>query len=50
MATYWPTDANKIPDMQDFFIDGKISHSYIKIDEGLHLTTDQSSVIMTIID
>ena len=48
--TYWPTDVNKIPDLLDFFITRKISQNYIKIEEGLELAADHSSVILTVSD
>lgn len=43
-------DGNKILNLLDFFIVSKIYQNYIKIDNGLDVTTDHSTVIMILID
>jgi len=46
--TYWPTDAQKIPDLLDLFITNGISTSYVEIQASLDLTSDHSPIIVTI--
>lgn len=46
--TYWPTDRNKIPDVVDFFITKNISLNATKVEEGLDLDSDHSSVLLTL--
>jgi len=46
--TYWPTDAQKIPDLLDLFITNGISTSYVDIQASLDLTSDHSPIIATI--
>lgn len=46
--TYWPTDLNKKPDLIDFFVLRNINASYIDIEECLDLSSDHSSIILTL--
>jgi hypothetical protein len=46
--TYWPTDANKIPDLLDFFITNGISENYISVTGSYDLSLDHTPVIATI--
>jgi endonuclease/exonuclease/phosphatase (EEP) superfamily protein YafD len=46
--TYWPADANKIPDLLDFFITSGISENYISVTGSYDLSSDHTPVIATI--
>lgn len=46
--TYWPTDPQKIPDLIDFFIYKNINKNYIDIQEGFDMSSDHSSIMLTI--
>ena len=46
--TYWPTDANKIPNLLDFFITKNISPRYVQINSSAELSSDHSPVIATV--
>jgi hypothetical protein len=46
--TYWPTDANKIPDLLDFFITNGISATYADVQPSYDLTSDHTPIIGTI--
>lgn len=46
--TYWPTDPDKVPDLLDFFISRKISTNYINLEECLDLSSDHSSIMLTL--
>jgi hypothetical protein len=46
--TYWPTDANKIPDLLDFFITNGISATYAEVQPSYDLTSDHIPIIVTI--
>jgi hypothetical protein len=46
--TYWPTDENKIPGFQDFFITNGISTTYLDIQASYDLTSDNTAIISTI--
>ena len=46
--TCWPTDANKIPDLLDFFVTSGISPSYTDIKPSYDLSSDHTPTIMTI--
>jgi len=48
--TYWPKDANKIPDLLDFFITNCISTTYLYADvqASYDLTSDHITIIVTI--
>ena len=48
IPTYWPTDANKIPDLIDFFITKGITEHSIFLENNESLISDHSPVIMTI--
>jgi len=45
--TYWPTDANKIPDLLDFITNG-ISTTYADVQASYDLTSDHTPIIVTI--
>lgn len=44
--TYWPSDHQKIPDLIDFFICKNISANYVSLEEGFHMNSDHSSIIL----
>jgi hypothetical protein len=46
--TCWPTDANKIPDLLDFFITNGISTTYVEIQASYDLTSDHTPIIATL--
>jgi len=46
--TYWPTDANKIPDLLDFFITNGISTTYADVQASYDLTSDHTPIVVTI--
>ena len=46
--TYWPTDANKVPDLLDFFILKGISSNYISMEDCFDLSSDHSPIILTL--
>jgi endonuclease/exonuclease/phosphatase family metal-dependent hydrolase len=46
--TYWPTDPNRIPDLQDFYITKNISSNYIQIKDNLELGSDHSPILLTL--
>jgi hypothetical protein len=46
--TYWPTDAQKLPDVLDFFITHGISTAYTAITPSYDLTSDHSPIIATV--
>lgn len=46
--TYWPTDANKIPDLLDFFIVSGISKFYFDVESCLDGSSDHSPVVVTV--
>ena len=48
--TYWPKDANKIPDLLDFFITNGVSTTYLYADvqASYDLTSDHITIIVTI--
>jgi hypothetical protein len=46
--TYWPTDANKIPDLLDFFIASGISSTCADVQPSYDLTSDHTPIIITI--
>lgn len=48
--TYWPTDPKKLPDLIDFFIIRNISKHFIKVEGGLHLSSDHSPIYLTVSD
>jgi len=45
--TYWPTDANIIPDLLDFFITNGISATYVDVQSSCDLTSDHTPTIVT---
>jgi exonuclease III len=47
-STYWPTDANKIPDLLDFFITNGISAKYANFQSNYDLNSDHTPIIVTI--
>jgi exonuclease III len=46
--SYWPTDANKIPDLLDFFITNGISTTYADVQASYDLTSNHTPIIVTI--
>ena len=46
--TYWPTVANKIPDLLDFFITNGISATYADVQATYDLTSYHTPIIVTI--
>nr|XP_012234580.1 PREDICTED: RNA-directed DNA polymerase from mobile element jockey-like [Linepithema humile] len=46
--TYWPTDADKISGLIDFYISKNISSNYMKIEDNLELSLDHSPIILTL--
>jgi hypothetical protein len=46
--TYWPTVANKIPDLLDFFETSGISENYISVTGRHDLSSDHTPIIATI--
>ena len=46
--TYWPTDPLKIPDLIDFFVIRKVSPNFMKIDEGLDMSSDHSPIYLAL--
>lgn len=46
--TYWPTDANKIPDLIDFFISKRISSNFLNLEDNFDLDSDHSAVILNL--
>jgi hypothetical protein len=46
--TYWPTDANKIPDLLDLVITNGISDLHSTTESNLDLGSDHSAVTITI--
>lgn len=46
--TYWPTDANKIPDLLDFFVTNGISPTNMDISSSYDLSSDHSPIIATV--
>lgn len=46
--TYWPSDANRMPDVLDFFVAKGISRNYIRVRSSLDMTSDHTPVIATI--
>jgi hypothetical protein len=46
--TYWHTDANKIPDLLDFFITNSISENYVSVTGSYDLSSDHTPIIATI--
>jgi hypothetical protein len=45
---YWPTNANKMPDLLDFFITNGISATYADVQPSYDLTSDHSPITVTI--
>jgi len=46
--TYWSTDANKMPDLLDFFITNGISATYADVQANYDLTSDHNHIIVII--
>lgn len=46
--TYWPSDANRIPDLLDFFISRGVATNFIKVEDVEELISDHSPILLTI--
>jgi hypothetical protein len=46
--TYWPTDRNKVPDLEDFCITKGIPRNFANAKSCLELSSDHSPVLVTL--
>lgn len=46
--TYWPSDLAKVPDLIDFCVTKGIQQPYIKVESCLDLSSDHSTIIVTL--
>lgn len=46
--TYWPTDANRVPDLLDFFITRGVAQNYTYIQSYFDLSSDHSPILLTL--